>query len=250
MGELSFAVPEKEGVKSRWIINLIEKLSKLEYVHHFSVIRNSKVLAYGSYTPYSKEDQHHLFSGTKSLTALALGLIYDRKIISLEDKVLFFFPEVKVEGEYWDKMTIRHLLTMSTGHDRCPLFSRHNNVSDIDLIDIFFSTPLKYEPGTVFTYNTCATYIISEIITRASGKCMDEWLEKEVFNPMGMSKVDYLRVKNGSPVGGVGGFIRRDDWAKFGLLMLNYGAWDGIYRHIGNRKYTRYGNGGRYYDSH
>ena len=151
MGELSFAVPEKEGVQSRWLIQFIEKLSKLEYVHHFSVIRNSKVLATGSYAPYSKEDQHHLFSGTKSLTALALGLLYDRKIVGLDDKVLSFFPEVKVDGEYWDKMTIRHLLTMSTGHDRCPLFSKYNTVSDCDLIEIFLH---------VFLLVYCARYII------------------------------------------------------------------------------------------
>ncbi|MBR7128511.1 MAG: serine hydrolase [Lentisphaeria bacterium] len=227
MTVLSCATPEKMGVHSEWIINLIKKMSKWEYLHQFSIVRHSQVIATGCFAPYSKADKHHLFSGTKTMTSFAVGLLYDRGIVGLDDKVLKFFPEIQVTDDKWERMTIRHLLTMSSGHAICPMLSAYNTVKSHDFVKIFFEAPLKYEPGEFFVYNTCATYIISEIIKRSSNKDMADWLQEEIFSEMGIKDVSFLRVDNGVPVGGVGGFIRHDDWTKFNLLLLNYGKYDG-----------------------
>ncbi len=227
MSTISFSVPEKEGVDSELLINFIKKITQKEYIHHFAILRNSKILASGSLPPYDKNDRHHLFSGTKTLTSMAFGLVYDRKIIELDAKVLQFFPEIKVDDPKWENLTVRNLLTMNSGHAVCPMFSAYNTVNDYDFVKIFFNTPLKHEPGTKFTYNTCATYIISEIIKRASNKDMEDWLREEVFNALEINDISFIKSDSGVSIGGVGCFIKFDDWMKIGQLMLNFGEWDG-----------------------
>ena len=225
--DMGFSVPEKEGVCSSWISNFVKKLASKKYVHSFTIARNSKILASGSFPPYSKNYAHHLFSGTKTLTSMAFGIIYDRKMIELDAKVLPFFPEIKVDDPKWEKLTVRHLLTMSSGHGVCPMFSAYNTVKRYDFVKIFFETPLQFEPGKKFTYNTCATYIISEIIKRASNKDMEEWLQEVVFSKLGIKDISFIKSESGVSIGGVGCFIKQDDWAKIGQLMLNYGKWNG-----------------------
>src|ERR1700759_1471134 len=90
---LPHSSPEEQGVSSAGIIKFIEAAnkSKCEF-HSFILMRHGKVIAEGWWNPYKPELRHSLYSCSKSFTATAIGFAISEKLISLNDKVVSFFP--------------------------------------------------------------------------------------------------------------------------------------------------------------
>ena len=86
--------PEAEGVSSSAIISFLNATakSKTEF-HSFMLLRHGKVIAEGWWNPYRPDLKHTLYSCSKSFTATAIGFALQEKLISLDDKVISFFPK-------------------------------------------------------------------------------------------------------------------------------------------------------------
>ncbi|MBS4196025.1 serine hydrolase [Bacillus sp. FJAT-49870] len=190
------------------------------------VLRHGQVIAEGTWSPYDEEHPHILNSLSKSFTSTAIGLAIEEGKLSLDDAVISFFPEYMTEEieKNMANLKVRHLLSMSTGHDEdtTPYLRRSN-----DWVREFLSIPIVHEPGTHFLYNTGATYMLSAILTKVTGMKLLDYLQPRLFEPLGMSDITTTTCPKGIHFGGAGMSVKIEDIAKFGLLYLQKGVWEG-----------------------
>src|SRR5579863_296256 len=87
------STPEAEGVSSKDIIRFLDaaEKGKTEF-HSFMLLRHGKVIAEAWWNPYRAGQKHTLYSCSKSFTATAVGFAISEKRLSLDDKVISFFP--------------------------------------------------------------------------------------------------------------------------------------------------------------
>jgi CubicO group peptidase (beta-lactamase class C family) len=164
-------------------------------------------------------------SAYKSIVSLAIGRLLTQQLIeSLDQPVHTLYPE-------WNQgqkklITIRHLLNHTSG-----LQNVANAGAEIypapDAIRLALAAELDSEPGTRFAYNNKAVNLLSGIILKASGMKMDEYIRQEFFSRMDINEYKFYYDQSGNPHAMAGLQLRAIDLAKFGLLVLNEGAWNG-----------------------
>jgi CubicO group peptidase (beta-lactamase class C family) len=165
-----------------------------------------------------------LWSLSKSFTSTAVGLAVAEGKLSINEPVLKFFPkEAPAERSHNLKaMRVRDLLTMNTGHQ-----NEVNWREAPHWAKAFLAHPVPHEPGTHFRYNTPATYMLSAIVQKVTGKTALEYLTPRLFEPLGIEKPRWDSSPQGVSIGGYGLFLRTEDIAKFGQLYLQRGMWNG-----------------------
>jgi CubicO group peptidase (beta-lactamase class C family) len=219
------STPEAEGISSQAIVEFVEAADKnVNTFDSFMILRHGKVIAEGWWKPNSAEIPHVLNSVSKSFTSTAIGLaIHDRKL-KLDDPVLKFFPADAPQdlSENLKAMTVRDLLTMSGGHEVEP-----KAVGGGPSVKQFLSQPVAYRPGTHFLYNTMGSYVLSAIVTKVTGETALEYLKPRLFQPLGVENPRWDSSPEGNSLGGSGLYLRTEDVAKFGQLLLQKGKWNG-----------------------
>ena len=221
------STPEAEGVSSELIYNLLSELGAAKKIdlHHFLVIRHGKIISETSFSPYRKGEWHTTYSMSKTFTGMAIGLLIDDGKLKLTDKV------TDIVGNFaniWQmlklrELTVENLLTMTSGVG----FNESGALAGDDWIKGFLSSALNEQPGKAFSYNSMNSYILSAIVTRLSGKSMQEFLQERIFDKLGIVQSFWETSPEGVTKGGWGMFIRPEDAAKLGLLYLNKGKWKG-----------------------
>jgi CubicO group peptidase (beta-lactamase class C family) len=188
------------------------------------LLRHGYVISEGWWAPYSAEKPHSLFSLSKSFTSTAIGLAVEEDLLTVDDFVISYFPEdtPKEVSENLAKLRIKHLLSMSTGHDVDTtehVVTKENG----NWVQGFLELPIEHEPGTFFVYNTGATYILSAIIQKITGKTLIEYLAPQLFEPLGIEGASWESCPRGINIGGFGLSIKTEDIAKLGQLYLQKG---------------------------
>lgn len=217
--------PCKTGVPAKSIVKLLEEYENQEILFHgIMILKDGKVIAKGQKSPYKAEDTHVMFSLSKSFTSAAIGFASDEGLLDVEDYVISFFPEMLTARpcENMAKMKIKHLLTMSTGHDVEPQMRISENWEET-----FLRSYVALEPGSSFLYNTPATYMLSAILQKVSGVTTFEFLQKRLFEPLGIKNIRWEKSPNGVSTGGWGLNLKTEDIAKFGLFLQNRGVVEG-----------------------
>jgi len=228
MTDFPCALPEEEGVSSRAVACWVEAFSHFQYVHSFRLMRNGKILAEGSTAPCDLDTSHLLFSLSKSFVSCAIGLAVEEGALSLESRIASFFSD-KLPAEpdpRYLRMTVRNLLTMASGHDRCATCYFHSGPQS-DCVADFFRSPLVYEPGGRFEYNSAATYILSHLIRRATGKGVIDYLKTRLLEPLGIAHFDWERDPQGVELGGWGYSLTLKEVSRFAEMMRNFGFFNG-----------------------
>lgn len=191
------------------------------------LLRHGRVAAGGWWAPYGPEHPHILNSLSKSFTSTAIGLAVDEGLLTPNDKVIDYFPEEagRAEGPYWESLLIRHLLTMSTGHEADTLAALWGNEGN--WAEAFFQCPLVHPPGSHFLYNGGATYMLAAILCRAANESLLSYLQPRLLSPLGIEGVVWDTSPQGVETGGWGMRAKTADIAKFGQLYLQKGIWNG-----------------------
>lgn len=226
-GEL--ASPESQGVDSQGLIDFFEAVegSGLEF-HSIMVNRNGRTILEGWWHPFRKEYVHALYSLSKSFTSTAIGMLYDEGRLSVQNRVISFFPD-KLPASVSDNlasMRIYDLLTMHTGHEEDTM-GRIWPSPDGDWVKAFLSLEVPRKPGTHFLYNTGATYMLSAIVQKLSGQKLIDFLRPRLFEPLDIRGFDWEEDPRGINVGGYGLRVRTQDILHFGQLYLQKGQWKG-----------------------
>ena len=221
--------PESQGVSSQGLLNFFDavRTSGLEF-HSIMVNRNGKTILEGWWEPFHKEYIHTLYSLSKSFSSTAIGLLHDEGKLTVNDKVISFFPD-KLPSAVSDNlaaMRIQDLLTMNTGHD-LDTMGRIRSSGEADWVKAFLSFDVPKVPGSIFLYNTGATYMLSAIAQKITGQNIMRYLQPRLFEPLGIAGADWETDSQGINVGGYGLRIRTQDILNFGQLYLQEGKWNG-----------------------
>jgi CubicO group peptidase (beta-lactamase class C family) len=227
--QLPRSTPEKQGVFSKAILDFILEVEKENIeLHGFMLLRHGNVISEGWWAPYTPELKHMLFSLSKSFTSTAVGIAVNEGLLSIEDKVISYFPgELPEEiSENLSTMKIKHLLSMSTGHDKDTSEHAFSN-KEGNWVKGFLELPVEHEPGTFFVYNTAATYMLSAIVQKVSGQTLLNYLTPRIFEPLGIEGATWETCPRGINTGGFGLNIKTEDIAKFGQMYLQRGIYGG-----------------------
>lgn len=179
---------------------------------------------------FEEEKPILLWSVSKTFTSMAVGIAISEGYFKIDDKVLDFFPEIQSRNtnENLKKMTIHDLLCMGAGHAECPIFKADREGKTIkDICQMFFEEPIVYEPGTHFTYDNTATYMLSKIISLTTGNNLDEYLNRRIFKKIGIPKPQWDTCPKGIPLGFSGLHLTAEHLSRFGQLILDKGLWRG-----------------------
>ena len=246
------AAPEQEGLDPALICGIGPRLEALKEAEaHGVVIARHGRLIYEHYfagkdqrlgTPigdvnFDAGTMHDVRSISKSVTSLLVGIAPDRGLLAdLDAPVFSFFPEYDdLRTPEKDHMTLRHLLTMSSGLAWDERGDPYNNPSNslyqmwaAPRADYFIlQQPLAAPPGTVFNYNSGSTDLLGVILRKASGKRLDEFAAETLFDPLGIEDWEWDGSAGFNPSASAGLRLRPRDLAKIGQLVLERGKWHG-----------------------
>jgi len=238
--------PEAEGMDSGLLLAMMAVIEEQnarqgspDTIDSVIVIRHGNVVLEAYPNPsYSAASRHHLFSVTKSITSLLVGIALDLGLIgSVTDPILSYFPDAIPLGEVQSKsaITIEHLLTMSAGlewdEDTLPTTDLRNDFTRLEMsadpIGFVLGKPVVAEPGTLFWYNTGLSEVLSALVAKVSGQTTLAFADEHLFGPLGIETVRWNRDRAGVYKGGTQLFLTPRDLAKIGVLCLNAGVWDG-----------------------
>lgn len=171
------------------------------------------------------------FSVAKSFTSTLVGAaIKDGYIKSIDDKVSAYIPDL--EGSAYDDVTIRQLLTMTSGvkwnedyadpKSDVALFNQHKAKDGMDVTVSYMRTlPREAPAGTKWVYKTGETNLIGVLVSSATKKNLSEYLSEKIWVPFGMEQDgSWLLGSTGHEISGCCIQASTRDYARFGLFMM------------------------------
>ena len=217
---------EEFGYSDAYVQSFLNELSQDLSIraNRILVIMGNKVVAEKYVTPYVPDAWDCVFSATKTVTALALGALYDEGKVDLDTPVCEILGVAKKVGNLANKkITLKHLLTMTTGNS----FNEMESVASLKWIKGFFDSPNKFPIGAKFEYNSLNTYIIGACIEKITGKPLSEYAQEKIFTPLHINETFFERSPEGIAKSGWGLYILPEDMAKLGILMRDFGEFEG-----------------------
>ena len=216
--------PEAQGLNSTKLDELWHHMSTEANAGGFLLIRNGYLLYEAYYPGISADHLWRLVSVAKSITAAVLGVaLADGYVSSVNDSVLDYFPDRTVANPDLrkDAMTIRNLLTMSSG------FESDAGLMGLspDWLQYLLDLPMVREPGTHWRYDGGCSHFISTIVTRTTGLSMVDLAQTRLFGPMGITNYRWDADPQGNTIGFGNLAMTLRDLAKLGYLYLNNGTW-------------------------
>jgi CubicO group peptidase (beta-lactamase class C family) len=227
-GEVQRATPASRSVDSRRLLAFLDDIeaSGLE-LHDLVLWRDGVVVAQGFRWPYRPDRPRMTHSMTKSFTACAIGLLIDEGRLSLDQRVIDFFPEISLPADsLYRQMTVEDLLTMRAGHAEEVSGSIWRGIRT-SWVEEFFRIPIVHPPGTEYVYSSAASYMLSAIVTRVTGETLSDYLAPRLFAPLGITDWRWDLGPDGINPGGNGLTMTSLDCMKLGILHARSGVWDG-----------------------
>ena len=221
-------LPRKETPKAltEAMDNYVKAIQNADMdIHSIMVVKKGNVI-YERYMSEGAPDKPHvLWSVSKTFTSIAVGLAINEGYIKLSDKLVSFFPNELPEkpSKKLKAITIRDLLTMSCGHDSEPSFRGDDR--DVSWAAKFLAHPVEHKPGSYFCYNSLGTYMLSAIVQKVTGQKVVDYLGPRLFTPLGIDAPRWDESPEKINCGGWGLYLKTEDLAKVGLLILQNGKW-------------------------
>ena len=224
---LERVAPESVGISSRALMDMVRQLERCgTEMHGIMVARHGKVILEGWWAPYTPQTIHICHSFGKSYVATAVGAACTDGLLSIEDRVADLFAEdmrrlgVADAGKL-SRLKVKHVLSMTNGMRRCPLAGEK-------LVDNYLTTPIEDEPGSVFLYNTAGSCMLGEMVRRATGESVYDYMVRRVLRPMGFD-LEHFRWMTfpGGLHAAPGVASCTENNLRLGMLYLNRGAWQG-----------------------
>lgn len=220
-------------------------------VHAVVVLRHGK-LVYETYRPgqdnrwrsdprivaYDPQARHDMYSVSKSVVSLLVGIAIDRRhIAGIEEPLFAYFADsTALRTPQKEAIKLRHLLSMTSGlawdeerfaydDDRNDEFAMIRSVNPYRFV---LEKPLQHEPGARWNYSGGDTQLLGGVIQRTTGKFLADFAKEVLFGPLGITDFEWMRMPaNGEFAADSGLRLRPRDMAKIGQLVLDNGMWNG-----------------------
>jgi len=214
------------------------KIKQYRLVNAVVVYENDKLVFERFYNKFDENTVNHLCSTWKSILSITLGICLDKGIIkSLDEPICRYLPQFAQNIYPWHRLiTIRHLLTMSSGihflggvHYHCPMMEQM--VRSKDWLEHIADVQMIAPPGTKFVYKEWDVILLSALIGKACGGLSWDIAWEYLYKPLGISDTKWPSNKEGTLSYNVDHYGDSDakmtakNMAKIGRLMLNGGVW-------------------------
>lgn len=200
------------------------------YTHGVVVVYNGHLLAEQYADGYTYTSRMMGWSMTKSITNALIGILVKEGKLKTEEPA----PVPEWKNDERSKITVNNLLQASSGLDWSesyfsPTGSFHQMfIKSDDKARFAASQKLKHEPGTLFQYSSGTTNILSRMIRQTVGdSAYYQFPYKKLFHKIGMNTAIIEPDASGTFVASSYSFASARDWARFGMLYLNDGIWNG-----------------------
>lgn len=245
-------VPLMETALDEYVTDAEENRIPLDAV---VVLQHGKVIGERYINGWPKDSVHHMWSTSKSYTSLAVGFAEKEGLLSLEDKVCDYFPEIygphideSEQGRFIADGTIRDYLVMATGQEKDPTFllmmdilekhpdiipddnlryvSDYYDTEGTNAMEGLFIVPFTKRPGSQNLYNSIASHVLSAIVQKVTGQKTVDYLQSRLWEPLGAKKPEWMEI-GGVSAGGWGLMLDAETMAKTGQMLLDGGKYAG-----------------------
>jgi CubicO group peptidase (beta-lactamase class C family) len=220
-----------QGLDPMLVAELYYNAAELETLYSLLVVKNGYLIAEDYFNEGSVDQKDRLQSVTKSYTSALVGIALEQGYLaSVDQKMLDFFPEVadQITDPRKEQITIRHLLQMRAGYP----WEETDPVLWEGLLSGYYRPliedfPLIADPGTEFHYSNLSSNWLGIIVDRATGTNLKAYAEENLFLPLGVEAGEWGTDAEGHNNGCGDLHLMPRDAARFGLLYLNDGVFEG-----------------------
>lgn len=220
-------------------LDMYLKQKRYPLVNSLLLMHNGETLIEQYYNRFTPESRNNLKSIWKSILAATLALCLERGAIkSLEDAIADYLPAFARQKHTYHKLiTLRHLLTMSSGiywnggvHYHCPMMAQM--LASGDWVTYLSEVAMADRPGTRFVYKEWDVILLSAVIGNAAGRPSHEICRDYLYNPLEIDSGPWGMSPCGVNYSVIEGVENQSDlcardMAKIGLLFLQEGVWAG-----------------------
>lgn len=204
-------------------------------IHSVVIIKNNKLVYENYFNGYDRNMVHNLYSASKSFTSALVGVAIDKGFIpDTNTPIMPYFPEYSsyFEGPDKQNITIRHLLTMSSGlecNDWDPRSPAQEDklYKQKDVLQGLFKVPMVYKPDSATQYCSAGVIALAHIISKTTGQNYTDFAKKSLLEPLGIEQYRWTFREKGRIDRPDQIFLKTRDMCKFGQLYLDGGNWKG-----------------------
>ena len=236
------ATPRSQGLDEDALQNALEYLdanSGGAGSDEMVVVRNGYLVWKGP----GADSCHEIYSCTKTFTCTVLGLLVKDGMVGVDDPATKYHPSLDDRYPEYAQIRIRHLATMTSGYDNITgsgwSFYKTDRAKHHEHV-LSYTTPGPpiFLSGTSFKYHDPAIHLLGYILTKVAGKSLEEMIKSRVADPIGMKRFSWsdYGLRDGMPFNNPAGTPGENqggvystplDLARYGLLYLNKGSWNG-----------------------
>jgi CubicO group peptidase (beta-lactamase class C family) len=230
--EWKVSTPQEQGLDPRLVAELYYNAASLETIYSLLIFKNGYLIAEDYFHIGSPDLQVNIHSATKSINSALVGIALEEDCLSsLDQKMLEFFPELedRITDPRKKQITIRQMLQMRAGYPW--------EEATAELTDLLFtgfrpadlvSVPLAYDPGSDSAYSNLTSHILGVIVARACNTDLKSFAQEHLFDPLGIEPAFWQKDWEGNYLGYSDLHLSSTDLAKFGLLYLYDGKYNGM----------------------
>ncbi len=235
-GEWPTSTPEKQGIDSERLADMLATIQEQDHrIDGLVIVRHGHLVLETYHHPFREGSLHVINSCTKSVLSALIGIAIEQgHIEGTYQRVLHLLPGRTVANldERKSQLTLEDLLTMTTGLEcRDSYLYRWRGFREMerssDWVQFVLDLPVVDQPGTRFEYCNGASLLLSAILQEATGTNALEFAQEHLFDPLGVTEVEWPTTPDGINTGWGGIRMHPRDMAKFGLLYLQEGRWAG-----------------------
>jgi CubicO group peptidase (beta-lactamase class C family) len=225
------STPEAQGLDPLLVAEMYYHAAELETIYSLLVIKDGYLIAEDYFNEGSIDQKDRLQSVTKSYTSALVGIALEQGYLaSVDQKMMDFFPELadQITDPRKEQITIRQMLQMRAGYP----WEETDPVLWEGLLSGYYRPliedfPLIADPGTEFHYSNLSSNWLGIIVDRATGTNLKAYAEENLFLPLGVEAGEWGMDAEGHNNGCGDLHLTARDAAKFGLLYLNDGVYEG-----------------------
>lgn len=194
------------------------------------VVQNGTLLIEEYFNGFHRDSLHDTRSSFKSITSLLAGIAIDQSLLSLDDRLSKFFPELT--GTEKEEITVRNLLEMKAGLN-CEEFFGIGPDCETDMwetdnwVSFCLGVNMKHHPGLNWSYSSIPPMLVGAVISVASQMSIMDFARMYLFKPMEINDYQWTISPEGNGMTAGSFYIRPVDMSKIAQLVYQDGRWNG-----------------------
>jgi CubicO group peptidase (beta-lactamase class C family) len=236
---LTEATPESQNLDSALLEQAVAEIAEGKYgdMDALLVLRNNYLVLehYTSPLYHGRDYRRPAKSITKSVTSALVGIARGQgKMPPLDTNLLELFPQytdIANMDMRKQKITLEHVLSMTAGFEWDEFSvgdtSEFKMIRSADWIKYTLDQPMSHSPGEKWVYNGGCSMMLSDILKNATETDVADYAKKYLFDPIGIENWNWSITRGNATNTAFGIAMSRRDMARFGVLYLNGGRWQG-----------------------